>query len=176
MLHFFKGARLLDLKRLTVSRQTSDEHGMELLGLDNLTDDVELTEGNKRGVAFGNLRKRRRLLDQRFDTLEDILRGRRLVNRERQRRIVVNNGIRRRGRRVEGNCRRRNRLGTTRRLLRLDTCVIDSRKRVLTATCAIEFTNERAIAASFIFEFHQLGTGDDCAVGLAKGGKDFLLR
>ena len=176
MLHFFECARLLNLKRLAVSRETSDEHGVELLGLDDLANDVEFAEGNERGVAFGDLREGRRLLDQRFDAAEDIPRTGGLVNRERQRRIIIDNGIRRRRRSVEGDTRRHGRLGARRRLVRLDTRVIDSRKRVLTATRTIEITNELAAAVTGLFEFHQLTTGDDRAVGSDKGGQFFLLR
>ena len=143
MLHLFECARLLNLKRLAVSRETSDEHRMELLGLDDLANDVEFAEGNERGVAFGDLREGRRLLDQRFDAAEDILRTGGLVNRERQRRIIIDNGIRRRRRGVEGNRRSRNRLGGARRRnTRVSTRVVDCGERVLTATRAVQLADE----------------------------------
>ena len=93
MLHLFDGACLLHLKRLAVSRKPSDEHGMELLGLDDLSDDVEFTERNERRIALRHGRKCRRLFDQVFNALENVLRAGRLVNSERQRRRIINNGI-----------------------------------------------------------------------------------
>ena len=93
MLHPFECARLLDLKGLAVTRQTGDEHGMKLLRLDNLPNDLELTKGHKRRVLLRNPCECRRLQHQRIDTLENVGGAARLIDGERQTGRRVTHGV-----------------------------------------------------------------------------------
>ena len=156
------GARLLHLERLAVSRQPSDEHGVELLRLDDLSNDIEFTERNERRIALRHFRECRRLRDQVFNALENVRRAGGLVNRERQRRGVIDNGIRRRNRSIERDTRRRGRLGARRRGAGNRTSNIHCRQFVLSATprgLFIQRADERTIAATGVFEIEKLTTG-----------------
>ena len=93
VLHLFEGARLLDLKRLSVSRQPRNKHGMELLGLDDLADHIELPKGHERRVLLGNASQGRRLRHQRLDPCEGFRRTGGGLHGERQRRRLVDHAV-----------------------------------------------------------------------------------